>query len=314
MEAERCVSSWSSGCGDEHNHFLRNCVTAITSCGDAKIGGGAGGGGGGGYDPLSSLAPGGAGGMVGDSPNALLSRAAFNPFVVVAGYGDGELRLFDTRMPSIGTRNVVAAWHEHESWILNAHMSSDHGIISASIDGHVKFFDLRASEAVRTLETLAPEPGKQAHHGGHGYHSQPHHGGGDGGRQRSHSHQPYQSQQLSSYAASSARAGAAPSPPPFEDDGLGEFAPSGPANMTAMAVHPCAPIIATGSYAQFIKVMTLDGIVLKTIKYHQGFMGQRIGPVSCLAFHPHRAVFAAGATDSIVSVYSSSRGAVDRTK
>ena len=80
--------------------------------------------------------------------------------------------------------------------------------------------------------------------------------------------------------------------------------------MTAAAVHPCAPILAMGSYAQFIKVMTLDGIVLKTIKYHQGFMGQRIGPVSCLAFHPHRPVFAAGATDSIVSVYSSSQGSL----
>lgn len=44
--------------------------------------------------------------------------------------------------------------------------------------------------------------------------------------------------------------------------------------------------------------------VLKWIKYHDGFSGQRIGPATCLAFHPTRAVMAAGATDSIISVYS----------
>jgi len=45
------------------------------------------------------------------------------------------------------------------------------------------------------------------------------------------------------------------------------------------------------------------------IRYHEGFLGQRIGPVSCLQFHPHRPVLAAGATDSIVAIYSS-RGKV----
>jgi regulator-associated protein of mTOR len=40
------------------------------------------------------------------------------------------------------------------------------------------------------------------------------------------------------------------------------------------------------------------------IRYHDGFLGQRIGPVSCLAFHPTQLTFAAGATDSIISVYS----------
>ena len=75
--------------------------------------------------------------------------------------------------------------------------------------------------------------------------------------------------------------------------------------LTALAMHNSAPIIATGSHAQFIKILTLGGDQLGgIIKYHDGFLGQRVGPVSCLAFHPTRLMLAAGFTDSIVSVYS----------
>lgn len=73
--------------------------------------------------------------------------------------------------------------------------------------------------------------------------------------------------------------------------------------MTALAVHNCAPIMASGSHNQFIKVVTLAGDTLNVIRYHDGFLGQRIGPISCLAFHPSRTMLAAGATDSIVSIY-----------
>lgn len=44
----------------------------------------------------------------------------------------------------------------------------------------------------------------------------------------------------------------------------------------------------SGSASQMIKVYNLDGGNLSTIRYHDGFMGQRIGPISCLEFHPHR--------------------------
>ena len=75
--------------------------------------------------------------------------------------------------------------------------------------------------------------------------------------------------------------------------------------LTAMAVHAAAPVIATGSHAQFIKILTLGGDQLGSIiKYHEGFLGQRIGPVSSLAFHPTRLLLAAGATDSIVSIFA----------
>jgi hypothetical protein len=57
--------------------------------------------------------------------------------------------------------------------------------------------------------------------------------------------------------------------------------------VTAFAVHPYAPIIASGSQGQKIHVQDFEGLELNQIRYHEGFLGQRIGPVSCLAFHPY---------------------------
>lgn len=38
---------------------------------------------------------------------------------------------------------------------------------------------------------------------------------------------------------------------------------------------------------QFIAVYSSNGDVISNIKYYDGFMGQRIGAISCLAFHPY---------------------------
>ena len=76
--------------------------------------------------------------------------------------------------------------------------------------------------------------------------------------------------------------------------------------MTAMAAHTRVPVLATGSHAQYINILGHDGQTLNIIKYHDGFLGQRIGPVSCLEFHPNAPVLATGALDSIVSIFSSS--------
>jgi len=73
--------------------------------------------------------------------------------------------------------------------------------------------------------------------------------------------------------------------------------------MTAMAVHNYAPVFACGSHKQAIKVFDLEGKELNRIRYHEGFLGQRIGPVSCLAFHPHQSYLAAGAVDAYVALF-----------
>lgn len=75
--------------------------------------------------------------------------------------------------------------------------------------------------------------------------------------------------------------------------------------MTALALHNHAPMLASGTHNQYIKIFDLKGEPKGMIRYHEGFIGQRIGPVSCLTFHPNRLALAAGFTDSgMVCVYT----------
>ncbi|XP_050383493.1 regulatory-associated protein of TOR 1 [Argentina anserina] len=75
-------------------------------------------------------------------------------------------------------------------------------------------------------------------------------------------------------------------------------------SLTALAVHRHAPLIASGSAKQRIKVFSLEGEQLGTIRYYPSFMAQKIGPVSCLAFHPYEVLLAAGAADACASIYA----------
>ncbi|KAF5471462.1 hypothetical protein F2P56_008250 [Juglans regia] len=75
-------------------------------------------------------------------------------------------------------------------------------------------------------------------------------------------------------------------------------------SLTALAVHRHAPVIASGSAKQLIKVFSLEGEQLGTIRYLHTFMGQKISSVSCLAFHPYQVLLAAGAVDGCVTVYA----------
>lgn len=139
--------------------------------------------------------------------------------------------MFDDRVGSHGGRVQYA--RDHKAWIISAHLRVDvPEVITGTLSGTVKFWDLRSMRAFKTIEV----------------HKSP---------------------------------------------------------LTALAVHNFAPIIATGSHAQFIKFISMHGEQLGMIRYHDGFLGQRIGQVSCMAFHPLRMLLAAGATDNIVSIYSS---------
>lgn len=75
-------------------------------------------------------------------------------------------------------------------------------------------------------------------------------------------------------------------------------------SLTALAVHRHAPLIASGSAKQFIKVFNLAGEQLGTIRYYPTIMAPKIGPVSCLTFHPYQVFLAAGFADSCVSIYA----------
>ena len=50
----------------------------------------------------------------------------------------------------------------------------------------------------------------------------------------------------------------------------------------------CQLFYCSGSINQFIGVYNQSGDTLSTIKYHDGFIGQRIGSITSLSFHPYR--------------------------
>ncbi|XP_019058409.1 PREDICTED: regulatory-associated protein of TOR 1-like isoform X3 [Tarenaya hassleriana] len=75
-------------------------------------------------------------------------------------------------------------------------------------------------------------------------------------------------------------------------------------SLTALAVHRHAPIVASGSAKQLIKVFSLQGEQLGIIRYYPSFMAQKIGSVSCLTFHPYQVLLTAGAADPFVSIYA----------
>lgn len=74
-------------------------------------------------------------------------------------------------------------------------------------------------------------------------------------------------------------------------------------SLTALAIHRHAPVIASGSAKQLIKVFSLKGDLLSTIRYYPSFIAQRIGSINSLTFHPYNAILSAGASDAIVSIY-----------
>ena len=84
------------------------------------------------------------------------------------------------------------------------------------------------------------------------------------------------------------------------------FETKGKSAVSAFGLHRVAPILACG-YMEQIHLYNLSGDQLRVIRYHEGFLEERIGPISGIAFHPHKLVVAAASTDKFVSVWSEER-------
>lgn len=55
---------------------------------------------------------------------------------------------------------------------------------------------------------------------------------------------------------------------------------------------------------QVVKLWSTSGEQRGVVRTQTSLLNShRIGPVSCLSFHPHRPVLASGSSDSIVTVY-----------
>ena len=77
-----------------------------------------------------------------------------------------------------------------------------------------------------------------------------------------------------------------------------------PPALTALVGHSCVGVIASGSSERAIKLWDLQGRNFATISYTNSFLGQRIGSVTALAFHPNSLYLAAGSNTSQATVYS----------
>lgn len=77
---------------------------------------------------------------------------------------------------------------------------------------------------------------------------------------------------------------------------------NGPA-LTALVGHSHAQVIASGSSERAIKLWDLRGHNFAAIQYTNSFLGQRIGSVTALAFHPNSAYLAAGSNAGHATIY-----------
>ncbi|XP_051037697.1 regulatory-associated protein of mTOR [Phodopus roborovskii] len=150
--------------------------------------------------------------------------------LIVAGLGDGSIRVYDRRMALSECR--VMTYREHTAWVVKAYLQKhpDGHIVSVSVNGDVRFFDPRMPESVNVMQIVK--------------------------------------------------------------------------GLTALDIHPQANLIACGSMNQFTAIYNGNGELINNIKYYDGFMGQRVGAISCLAFHPHWPHLAVGSNDYYISVYS----------
>lgn len=166
-----------------------------------------------------------------DSCITSLSLDRQSKSVFVGGCGDGNVRVFDRRLPPSDC--VVKVFREHPTWVVKAYTLQNfpNRVVSASTQGDIRLWDLRKNESLKTINTQQ--------------------------------------------------------------------------GLTAVDAHQYSELLACGSVQQFVAVYSHNGEAISTIKYHEGFMGQRIGQVTCLAFHPLKVKLAVGSTDQFVNVYSS---------
>lgn len=74
--------------------------------------------------------------------------------ILVAGCGDGAIRLFDCRVPT--RYSPVVIFKEHRDWLVNIGITAtDHQIVSGSLSGEVKFWDVRKSNSYKVASPHA---------------------------------------------------------------------------------------------------------------------------------------------------------------
>lgn len=75
-------------------------------------------------------------------------------------------------------------------------------------------------------------------------------------------------------------------------------------NVTTLCGHSQAPLLASATTSQVVKVWSLRGDQVGVVRPHSSILGQPIGPATCLAFAPYSLQLASGGGDSICAIYS----------
>ncbi|CAO3689045.1 unnamed protein product [Rhizopus stolonifer] len=75
-----------------------------------------------------------------------------NGNIVIAGFGDGSIGVYDRRLGPSESR--VKKWDEHKAWITNIHLQREgtRELVSGGFEGDIKIWDIRESQSLKTIE------------------------------------------------------------------------------------------------------------------------------------------------------------------
>ncbi|KAL6745996.1 WD40-repeat-containing domain protein [Haematococcus lacustris] len=74
--------------------------------------------------------------------------------------------------------------------------------------------------------------------------------------------------------------------------------------VTALVAHAYAPLLATGTTNQVVKVWTESCEVVGAIRAQNMLSSNKVGSVTSMAWHPYQPLLAAGGSDSVCTVYA----------
>ncbi|KAL8971998.1 MAG: hypothetical protein Q9197_002991 [Variospora fuerteventurae] len=88
------------------------------------------------------------------APLTSLTTDAVAGDILIAGYGDGALRVFDQRLRP--QQAMIQIWKKHKQWITNVHMQRGglRELVSGCRDGEVKLWDLRWRDEISTVRAV----------------------------------------------------------------------------------------------------------------------------------------------------------------